>query len=245
MGKYWWRLQGSLSRNRIGYTEKGRLVAHHLVFVENELAKNEPKEVLFKRIGLEDHTAGAVGLPVSADESPSGNAGTLFAWTSKGDDQIIVKKDQQEWMKSCDGYWVGVWKDNLPTEERLRRPYMQKGIWITFRSGDRWKLPTASSIDQELALKDDGKWEFKPLRELSWYSEEVEKRRSSFTFGEVEDGQVQINLSYDPREAIELIIRALRINYRILPEVAAMMRLMTTRNVSEAYGAMFDISFDE
>lgn len=220
-------------------------MAHHLVFVENELAKGEPKEVLFKRIGLEDHTAGAVGLQVSAEDSPSGNAGTLFAWTTKGDDQIIVKKDQQEWMKSCDGYWVGVWKDNLPTEERIRRPYMQKGVWVALGTGDKWKLPTVATIDQELALKDDGKWEYKPLRELSWYSEEIEKRQSSFDYEETPEGGMNVNLRYDPLEDIQLVIRALRINYRILPEVVAMMRLMTTRNVKEAYGIMFNMKFVE
>jgi len=220
-------------------------VAHHLVFIENEVAKGEDKATLFKRLGLEDHTAGCDALPVSSEESPSEQAGTLFAWRTKGDDQIIVNKEKQEWLKSADGYWVGVWKDNLPKEEQLRRPYMQKGKWITFRAGDKWKLPTVSTIDQELALKDDGKWEFKPLRELSWYSEEIEKRHSSFEYGEVAEGSVSIHMNYDALEVIELVIRALRINYRLLPEVAALMRLMTKRDISEAYGAMFDIRFME
>lgn len=220
-------------------------MAHHLVFIDNELVKGDSKEAVFKRLGLEDHTAGCDSLLVSAEESPSKNAGLMFAWRTKGDDQIIFNVDKQQWMKSCDGYWVGVWKDKLPTEEQLRRPYMQKGKWLVLNGGDRWKLPTPATIEQELALQDDGTWTYTPLRELSWLSDEIEKRQSSFVVGESSDGTVDIHLSYDPREAIGLIIRALRINYRMLPEVVAMTRLMTTRNVSEAYGMLFDISLKD
>jgi hypothetical protein len=220
-------------------------VAHHLVFVDNELLRGESKEAAFKRVGLEDHTAGCDALQVSPEQSPSGSAGILFAWRSKGDDQIIFNAEKQQWMKSADGYWVGVWKDNLPTEEQLRRPYMQKGVWVPFGTGEKWKLPTVATIDQELALKDDGKWEYKPLRELSWYSEEIEKRQSSFDYEETPEGGLNVNLRYDPLEDIQLVIRALRINYRILPEVVAMTRLMTTRNVKEAYGIMFNMKFVE
>jgi hypothetical protein len=218
-------------------------VAHHLVFVENEVAKGEPKDVVFKRIGLEDHIAGCDALPVSDEESPCDKAGILFAWRSRGDDQIIVKRDQQDWMKSASGYWVGVWKDKLPTEEQLRRNYMQKGQWIELKGG-KWKLPTPATIDKDLALNDDGTWKYVPIRELSWYSEECEKRYADFQIDEA-DGKMSMRVAYNPLETINLIIRALRINYRITPEVVHMMRLITERNISEAYGMMFGLTFTE
>lgn len=220
-------------------------MAHHLVFIENEVAQGKPKDKLFKEIGLEDHIAGCDALPVSAEESPCDKAGILFAWRSPKDNQIIVKMSEQEWMKSAAGYWVGVWKDNLPTEEQLRRTYMQKGQWIELRGG-KWKLPTPATIDKDLALNDDGTWKYVPIRELSWYSEECEKRYADFEFGEVdENGKMAMRLVYHPLEVVNLIVRALRINYRITPEVVHLMRLVTERNVSEAYGKIFDLSFTE
>lgn len=218
-------------------------MAHHLVFIENEVANGDPKDVVFKKLGLEDHIAGCDALPVSDEESPCDKAGILFAWRSPKDNQIIVKKAEQQWMKSAAGYWVGVWKENLPTESQLRRAYMQKGQWIELK-GERWKLPTPATVDKDLALTDDGTWKYVPIRELSWYSEECEKRQSDFMVEE-EDGKMSMRVSYNPLEVINLIIRALRINYRITPEVVHMMRLMTERDVSKAYGMMFGLTFDE
>jgi len=218
-------------------------VAHHLVFVENEIAQGKPKDELFKSLGLEDHIAGCDALPVSDEESPCDKPGILFAWRTQKDNQIIVKKAEQEWMKSASGYWVGVWKDKLPTEEQLRRPYMQKGQWIELKSG-RWKLPTPATIDKDIALNDDGTWKYVPIRELSWLSEECEKRYADFQVDEA-DGEMTTRVEYNPLEVIGLIIRALRINYRITPEVVHMMRLMTQRDISEAYGKMFGLTFTE
>lgn len=218
-------------------------MAHHLVFIENDVANGEPKDVVLKKLGLEDHIAGCDALPVSDEESPCDKAGILLAWRTPKDNQIIVKKAEQQWMKSALGYWVGVWKDNLPTESQLRRSYMQKGQWIELK-GERWKLPTPATIEKDLALNDDGTWKYVPIRELSWYSEECEKRHADFKIEEA-GGDMSIQVAYDPLEVINLIIRALRINYRITPEVVHMMRLITSRNLSEAYGMMFGLTFNE
>jgi hypothetical protein len=218
-------------------------VAHYLVFVDNETAKGRRHDEVFSELGLEDHVAGCTGLPVSDEDSPSGNAGILFAWTSKGDNEISYKPAMQEWMKSKAGYWVGVWKDKMPSESQLRRAYMQKGQWIDLR-GDKWKLPTPATIDKDMALSDDGTWRYVPIRELSWYSEECEKRYADFVVDEA-DGKMSLKVAYDPLEVMDLFIRALRINYRITPEVVHLMRLVTARNISEAYGMMFGLKFDE
>jgi hypothetical protein len=224
-------------------------VAHHLIFIESptEVGANTDREQVFRQMGLEDHTSGCDALPLSAEESPSGNPGILYAWRSKGDDQMIVRKDKQTWMKSVSGYWVGVWNDNLPTEAQLRRPYTQHGEWVEF--GDRretWKLPTPATIDQRIALSDDGSWVYRPIRELSWYSDEVSKRRSGCEIGEQhESGDLTINVSYDMFDVTSLIVRALRINYRLTPEVCHLLDMFSARNVTFAYGRMMGLDFKE
>ena len=222
-------------------------MAHYLVFIESSTDPkvSNDKEEVFKRMGLEDHISGCDALQIPAEESPSGLSGVLYAWRSKGDDQIIVNKEKQEWVKSAAGYWVGVWKDKMPTEQQLRRTYTQNGEWVEFgRIRETWKMPTPTTIDQRIALADDGTWTYQPIRELAWYGDEMSKRKAACEIAE-DDGTMKVNVSYDMFEVTSLIVRVLRINYRITPEVCHLMDMFTQRNVSNAYGRMMGLTFEE
>ena len=197
-------------------------------------------------MGLEDHMTGCDALPIPAEESPSGHSGILYAWRSKGDDQIIVKKDQQEWMKSEAGYWVGVWKDKMPTEQQLRRTYTQKGVWVAFGANrETWKVPTPQTIDQRLALSDDGSWQYQPIRELAWYGDEVAKIWSTCEVTDVDsNGHTNFVVPTNVLDIVNLLVRVLRINYRITPEVCHMLDMFTKTQVLTAYGLMIDAKFE-
>ncbi len=158
---------------------------------------------------------------------------------------MVVNKDKQIWMRSAAGYWVGVWKDKMPTEQQLRRTYTQNGEWMEF--GDKretWKVPTPVTIDQRLALSDDGTWVYQPIRELSWFGDEMSKRRADLEFKEV-DGKLMINLAFNGPEVVSLLVRVLRINYRITPEVCHLLDMFTQRNIKSAYGRLMDLTFEE
>lgn len=216
-------------------------MAHHLIFIPSTVTLGRSIDVVFKELGIEDHIGGCTPMPLNDADSPCGESGMLYAWMSKGDDQLIVNKDKQTWMKSASGYWVGVWKDNYPTEAQLRRAYMQPGIWIPgFCKDETWKLPTPESLNPQMALDDDGSWKYVPMREYAWYTEEIQRRRAEMEEVE-EDGKVFYRYTVNPLLDIALLIRALRINYRMLPEVAHMCAMFTRDDVNAAYTKMLGL----
>jgi len=213
-------------------------VAHHLIFIEQSISAGRPIAEVFKEVGLEDHVGGVTPMPLNAEDSPSGEPGILCGWLYKVGSQLIVNKEKQTWKKSHMGYWVGVWKDDLPTESDLRRPYMQPGIWIPGIAGDKtWKMPTPQSLNPRMALDDDGTWKYVPMREFSWYTEEIQKRRAEMELVE-ENGTSFFRYNINPTSDIVLLIRALRINYRITPEVCDIAEMFTRDAVNAAYAQM-------
>jgi len=218
-------------------------MAHHLIFIGSSCTGDG--EVL-KRLGLEDHIAGMEASQLAGEQSPDGEPGNLYAWRAKGNEQMVVNKDKQTWVKSASGYWVGIWNESPPSETELRRPYMQNGVWLEFGEEKKgtWKLPTPATIDQKLALSDDGNWKYLPIRQLAWYSEEMSKRRAGCEI--IGDGdEAKINVSFDVYDATALIVRALRINYRITPEVCHLLDLFTERNITNAYGKILGLTLEE
>jgi hypothetical protein len=109
---------------------------------------------------------------------------------------------------------------------------------------ETWKVPTPITIDQRLALSDDGTWKYQPIRELSWLGDEVSKRRADLDFKEV-DGKLMINVVFDGPEVVSLLVRVLRVNYRITPEVCHLLDMFTHRNIKNAYGRLMDLTFEE
>lgn len=219
-------------------------MSHHMIFIDGSVANQRPKDVVLTDLGLEDHIAGCDVMPVSSEESPSGAGGLLFAWRSKTDTQLRYSRGEQTWMKSAGGYWVGIWNDNPPTEGDLRRTYMQNGEFLPFCSKGTWKLPLPSTIDMKIALGDDGTWKYVPIRELSWYTEEISQRLAECEFtGEGEE--MRRSVQFNMLEVTSLIVRALRINYRLTAEVCHMIDMFTQRNVSVAYSRMLGMTFEE
>lgn len=219
-------------------------MAHHLIFIEQSVSAGKPIAEVFKQVGLEDHVGGVTPFPLNAEDSPSGEPGILYGWLHKVGAQLCVNKEKQTWKKSHSGYWVGVWKDDLPTESDLRRPYMQPaGSWIQNKAGgEPWKFPIPSTLDQRLALADDGTWKYVPLREHSWYIEECEKRRKQMAMVD-ENGETKFRFMAfsNPADDINLVIRGLRINYRITPEVCDMAEMFTVQEVTHAYATMLGL----
>jgi len=52
-------------------------------------------------------------------------------------------------------------------------------------------------------------------------------------------------VSFDVYDATALIVRALRINYRITPEVCHLLDLFTERNITNAYGKILGLTLEE
>ena len=169
------------------------------------------------------------GPPKPEDVAPNfagpdgGKLGTMLAWLSPGNSLMHCDMDQQIWTPSVakdeNGkpyYWVGFWKDKMPTESDLRRTYTQSGPLVKF-GNQSWKLPTPDTVDSRAVYADDGSMRWEVIRQFSWVCDEAQALRQQYLD---EFGLRDMVFRVDPSQQIGWLLKLLQINYRILPEVA-------------------------
>jgi len=109
---------------------------------------------------------------------PAGCPGTVLARTAEiSADQCRYQPDQQEWIRgTCDGVWVGRWRDApLPTPAGLARGEQLAGHRVELVDGHLWQVPIAR------------KWTV-DAGELAWYvalPRRLERRDGAWQFGGV------------------------------------------------------------
>jgi hypothetical protein len=200
----------------------------YLIFIPKPSAKLQGRALL-ESVGLGDHAKGFDALPIAA--GPTGQAGTLFAWLDHEQTRIAHEPDQQTWIPSLisgdqpsGAYWVGVWNDSPPSEKDLRRPEGRKGAWITMADGSRWQFPSPDKLERFPEIK-DGKLTWVVDEQFAWFVQEIDKRRAMLTVDSETPGKAFV--SWDLVEDFGFIARALRLNYRIVPEVVINRRLIS------------------
>lgn len=199
----------------------------YLVWVPNGNAKADGAALL-KSVGLEDHAKGFDAMPTGG---PVPGSGYLFAWTDPTDNRVAYKPEEQTWIPSmADGdrpagaYWVGIWNDKKPTETDVRRPEFRKGVWVTMADGTRWQFPSPSTLERFPDIK-DGKLTWVVDEQFSWFVAEVDKRKAMLTFDPETPGKAFV--SWDLEQDFAFLVRALRLNYRLTPEVVVHLRLIS------------------
>lgn len=202
---------------------------HYLIWIDRPAQDSTPLEAVLTAKGLADHFERCEPKRLgNGKETPTGNPGLLCAWLKPGDDRHYFRTDEQTWIPSIaksDGvplYHVGLFNDSLPTESELRRHYTQHGDWIRFGS-EKWKMPTPATVPQSAQYNDDGSMRWVPIREFAWVSDEAHKMAEEY----VESYDRQVEFIMDPKPQIDWLLRLLRINYRLTPEVAAHLNLWT------------------
>jgi hypothetical protein len=173
---------------------------------------------------LEGHDA----VPNAA--GPDDTSGVMLAWTSPTNPRFNYDAIKQTWrpsfIKDEHGkplYRIGFWKDSPPTQSELRRNYTQNGKWIQF-GAEKWKLPTPDSVDARAVYADDGSMKWETTRQFSWMCDEA-KTLSETYLQQGEFGARYFVYSVDPSAQISWLLKLLTVNYRLTPEVAAMLEL--------------------
>lgn len=166
-------------------------------------------------------------------QGPENKDGILCNWTSPQNPRIVYRPLEQTWMpsvlKSEDGapmYYVGIWNEKPPTESELRRHYTQEGAVVEFGE-HKWILPTPTTVDARAVYNDDGSMRWEPIRKFSWMCDEaklMEERYMGNSFG-----LKSLVFEVDPVEQITWLLKLLRVNYRLTPEVAVMLNLWTRK----------------
>ena len=195
----------------------------------NDEARNKEARIR----GVEDILTGSFdALP--GQPGPQDQNGLLVAWVSQANPHHCYKPSQQTWLPSMakiengrPAYWIGLWNSGAPTESELRRPYTQNGVWIKL-GDEKWKLPTPWTVDAKAVYQDHGSMKWVPVRQFSWMVDEAEKMHAKYLQA-TELTAMSFHYEEDPTEQIAWLLKLLRINYRLLPELAVHLEMWSGR----------------
>lgn len=193
---------------------------HYLLFIPG--ATPQTLESIAKVAGLSDLIDGGQDVQ-RTENSPANQPGLMLGWLSPTNPHIHFDASRQQWVPSIakddaghPRYWVGFWKDNPPTQSELRRHYTQQGELIKF-GADRWILPTPDSVDSRAVYSDDGSMRWEVTRQFSWMCDEAKLLKETYL---EEFGIRRMVFNADPTAQVNWLLKLLRVNYRLLPEVA-------------------------
>lgn len=187
------------------------------------------------KVGLADHVPNAEVLPVG--DGPDGQGGAIFSWLNEGKPRRMhFSAKDSDWVPAPDKrYWVGLWKDECPQPEDLVRAH-DAGRRMPLGDGHTWLVPAVDAAEREMIVDAEGRRTFAiPKRFESLQKRQIHWRE--WVLNRVTGGNFTV------REEIywqwfDLAVDALRLNYRITPEVVAALRLFNTSNVIATFNAI-------
>lgn len=197
-------------------------MAHFLIYVGSENADLANSQRTLENVGLDDLIDGHEAVQLTPQQSPDGKGGLLFAWRKPGDTRFCYREKEQTWIDAvpdCDlesgRYMVGFWDDSPPEPQELMRNYPYPGG--KHELGDReWLFPTLAELPREAVLMDDGTWKFAVQR--TYYQLWIERE----TWAEFILDETKVA---DFGELVAWLLRCLKLNYRLTPEVADHIKL--------------------
>lgn len=201
---------------------------HFLIFLPN--ATQATIEATCKQADLSDML---VGHDVLAQVSgPENQTGCMLGWVTPQAPLMHYAPAEQEWVPSIqkiDGrplYWIGIWKEKPPTESDLRKHYTQAGNLVELGS-HRWKLPTPDTVDARAVYADDGSMRWETVRQFSWMCDEAKQLTQDYL---KEFGLRELVFRNEPSAQVAWLLKLLKVNYRITPEVAVYLDLWVGRD---------------
>jgi hypothetical protein len=207
---------------------------------------SETLEDIARKRGVADLLGGHDVMPLTggADNPANATEGTLIGWLSPENQLLEYRPARQLWLPSVARddvagqplYFVGMWNEFVapngrpfgpPKERDLRRHYTQEGVLTQFGE-EHWLLPTPDTVDARAVYADDGqsmRWE--PLRQFAWMVDEAKQMQQRYLDNGL--GEREMVFEFDPKEQCDWLLKLLRVNYRITPEVAVHLNLWTRK----------------
>lgn len=201
---------------------------HFQLFVPNLSPAEVEKQA--KTLGIADLFGGQDTLPNIS--GPGDSMGTMIGWLSPENPRMNYEPDRQAWMPSIQRnegkpvYWVGINTEKPPRENELRRSYTQDGTFVKL-GRERWKLPTPSTVDARAVYADDGSMRWEVVRQFAWVCDEAKQLQDEYMEN---SGARMFVFGIEPSAQINWLLKLLRINYRMTPELAVHLDLWTGRN---------------
>src|SRR5579872_1050971 len=175
---------------------------------------------------------------VHSDRGPGGKSGVLLAPAPRADDESAIGffPDRQAWIPNGK-HWLGYATDaELPGPETLRRRDATPGYDTELGDGRIWDLPVIRrlgrfpALPQSMALDQFGEFAMCVLPEYDpfWAASET---MFQFLFKA---------MTLPWKEAFELAVKSVSLNYRVGLAEASVLRLITTQNYQSIYAAACD-----
>jgi hypothetical protein len=210
---------------------------HFLIFVPRQDGGRLPT---LADAGLADFAAGAMHFDLAV--GPGKRAGVLFGWVKATDaaKDFGYFPDRQTWIESkpAGQYWLGLWKGSAPTPAELLRPFPFRGSAVALGDGNAWIVPAAAKLPKTTApeLDEHGNPKFTLDARFARYWQLSERyfaelADADFTLGEIE---VDAGLWH-------FAVEALRMNYRLVPELVAHLGLLAPSDLLTVLAAAIDL----
>lgn len=205
----------------------------------NQPRSQSAQEALL-RVGLGDLADDATGLHVP--ESPAGQPGLLIVWPRPGDppqfDGLLALLDWTPaiaWEDRPAGrYWIGFSREKPLGPEQLKRRRQEPGTWVIAGDGNRWCLPSVETLPRDY-IPCNGGW---GLALPERYNELV-MAASEMSF-RVRHEKTELPMA----DGLSFVLRFLRLNYRMTPEVMARLRLLNEENAAAIFLAALHPKID-
>ena len=217
-----------------------------------------------------DWLAGPGLVRCQTSGGPGGSPGTVLGLASQiSADQCRYQPDQQEWIRgTCDGVWVGRWRDAPPPGPAdLARPDQIQGHAVELVDGQTWLVPVARgwleqdgelrwyvALPQRLERRDGTwqaggvlpryarLWQIAERWEAQWaaaYAAAV-ARESGDETDQAETGETLLRLELPLSDAADLAAEVLGANYRVTAAEISLLGLFADATPAAVLDALID-----
>ena len=168
-------------------------------------------------------------------QGPGDQRGCLFARRAGEPHALGYAPDRQRWAKAAGSgeYWLGYDTAEPPTPAHLERAEIIDGHLVRLGDGQQWLVPVArmfsggTALPQAIVLGPNGE---KVLRALPAY---VAIARHA--------DRVATDIHIGMSDGWDIAVEALALNYRIGPDEASLLQLLTTPIVPNVLEALVDV----
>lgn len=199
---------------------------HHLVYLPQH---NTPTPEHLAEVGLADHAAGAqlTALPVDRRVTGEHRGGLICSWGAPPPLRLL---EQLHWLPAMplDGlpaerYFLGLDDLRPPTPMDVLKPQPFEGSPVRLGDGQMWVIPHAGKLPFDLIREQKtGAFQFQPRPQFyGFWTRCLEMQQ------QLDAAQSPADLPGEIQQA-EFVEEALRLNYRLTPELIAYLRLLSS-----------------
>lgn len=170
---------------------------------------------------------------VAAADGPDGRGGMVVSWPRSTAEPRGYRPEEQTWLpavpqgeRPARRYWVGVWNDDPPAPDDLRRGSHLEGYYVALGDGNEWAVPVARWLPGPIRL--DPETGAKTQEIDAAYRDFFE--RSQRWYRMLFDADPEADQILVPEDYWDYCVDALRLNYRLPQELVAHLGLITTVN---------------